>query len=125
MEVICCNDYSISGNVGNTAGISVTLAGDVSDAAVTDENGDYIFEHLANGDYTVTPWRESTWMTPTDASITINNLDVTGVDFSLRVNQAPEEPSSSTPENNAERINVQMNLSWISGDPDPGDTINL
>ncbi len=52
--------YNITGkfidNNGNIiAGLTVTLSGEIEKTTVTNENGEYIFENVPVGSYTVTP----------------------------------------------------------------------
>jgi len=74
-------DFSISGNVNHISGITVNLAGDDSAQVVTDNNGDYWFEHLSNGSYIVSPSPAVPPVAPLSIEVVINNEDVFGVDF--------------------------------------------
>ena len=52
--------YAISGTVtvhgdGDAAGIAVMMTGAATGEALTDQNGDYVFEDLQDGTYTITP----------------------------------------------------------------------
>lgn len=72
--------YDIGGTIldGDGAplpGVTVDLTGDATDSDITDGNGEYSFEDLWDGDYTVTPSKSATlsaWVfDPVDDDITI------------------------------------------------------
>jgi hypothetical protein len=73
---------SISGNAG-IAGATLTLSGDASTTTTADGSGNYTFSNLANGNYVVTPSLGGLVFTPTSRNVTINNVDVTGVNFTV------------------------------------------
>lgn len=83
LKVVCCNDYDLSGNVSTLADVLITLNGDKSGTTTTDASGNYKFQHLTNGDYTVTPSKDNYWFEPKSKTVTINNLDTSSVDFEL------------------------------------------
>ena len=73
---------SISGNISPaTAGITVSLSGAVSATAVTDSNGNYSFNNLASGDYTITPSAPGVSFSPSSQSATLSTASVTGINF--------------------------------------------
>ena len=39
------------------------------------------------------------------------------------INNAPYQPSNPSPENGEIDVNIETDLSWTGGDPDPGDTV--
>jgi hypothetical protein len=102
IEVLCCNDYDISGNVDGMDGISVTLSGDATGTVFTDtdQNGDYVFEHLANGNYTITPESNDHEFEPVYRQIMVNNLDVSGFDFLIFINDSDHDGLSDAIEEN-------------------------
>lgn len=75
--------YSISGTVSNTGAllVTMTLTGDNSGSTITDSKGNYSFPNLLNGSYTVTPSLSGHTFTPANISLTVNNADITGQDF--------------------------------------------
>ena len=73
--------YSISGTIANGASATVTLKGAGSATTTADVNGNYTFAGFANGTYTVTPSENLYTMTPASQSVTINNANATGVNF--------------------------------------------
>jgi lysophospholipase L1-like esterase len=79
-------NYSISGTITwqlrPFADVTVTLSGDASRTVNTDRFGRYTFTGLANGNYTITPGKAGYTFTPVDRSVTVNNANVTGQNFS-------------------------------------------
>jgi hypothetical protein len=75
--------YSISGTISGLSinGATVVLTGSSTAVATTDASGNYSFTGLQNGSYTVTPTATGFIFTPTSQSITINNSNLTGVNF--------------------------------------------
>ena len=77
--------YSISGTITLNSvgqpGVMVALTGVATGAAITDASGNYSFAGLQNGGYTVTPAIGGYSFTPGDASVTVNNANVTGINF--------------------------------------------
>ena len=72
--------YSISGTVesdgSGISGVTVTLSGAVTGTTTTDSNGNYTFNGLTNGSYTVTPSKSGYSFTPDN--VTVNNGNSTG-----------------------------------------------
>ena len=75
--------YSISGTVSGAvlSGVTITLSGDASASTITDAGGNYSFSNLANGSYTSTPSLAGYTFSPAGISLTVNNADVTGQNF--------------------------------------------
>ena len=77
--------HSISGRVtlngSGLAGVAVSLQGTSSNSATTNSDGTYTFTGIQNGLYTVTPALAGYTFTPANRSVTINNGDMTGEDF--------------------------------------------
>jgi len=57
------------------------LTGASSGNAITDGSGNYTFDNLANGSYTITPSKTGFTFIPTDNTQTVSGADITGVDF--------------------------------------------
>jgi hypothetical protein len=75
--------YRISGAVGGATaeGVTVALTGTASAVTTTSATGDYAFDGLANGSYTVTPSRNGFTFSPVSQLAAVNGADVTGRDF--------------------------------------------
>jgi hypothetical protein len=43
--------------------------------------------------------------------------------FTTRINHPPNTPSNPSPANGAVNVNINADLSWTGGDPDPGDEV--
>jgi alpha-tubulin suppressor-like RCC1 family protein len=91
LSVVCCNDYDISGTIANGFEITVTLDGDSSGTTTTSATGSYRFQHLTNGSYTITPDKASYRFEPESKTITVNNRDAAGVNFTMIVIDADSD----------------------------------
>ncbi len=85
--------YSISGTVSGavSAGVFVALDG-FSDhwcywSTYTGSSGNYTFNLLANGSYTVTPYLTGYTFDPAHIKVTINGADITGMNFVASLDQ--------------------------------------
>jgi uncharacterized protein (TIGR03437 family) len=77
--------WSISGNTSSTgAGATVTLSGAASATVTADASGNYSFTGLANGTYTVTPSKSGLTFSPANQSVSINNANVAGINFTAQ-----------------------------------------
>jgi hypothetical protein len=77
--------HSISGQVtldnAGLTGVTMALTGASTDNAITDASGNYTFDNLANGNYTVTPSLTGFTFSPTDNTPIVSGADITGVNF--------------------------------------------
>jgi Domain of unknown function (DUF4082)/Bacterial Ig domain/Carboxypeptidase regulatory-like domain len=75
--------YSIVGTITGpgSAGATVTLTGASTATTTTDASGNYSFNDLANGSYTVTPSNAGIAFTPASQTVTINSAHVMNVNF--------------------------------------------
>jgi hypothetical protein len=76
--------FSISGTISPAAsgsGATVTLSGAASATTTADGSGNFTFTGLSNGSYTVTPSKSGFTFSPANAPATVNNANVTGVNF--------------------------------------------
>lgn len=74
--------FSISGTITGVSGATVALSGASSATTTADGSGNFRFNNLANGNYTVMPSKAGLSFTPANKAVTINNANVTGVTFS-------------------------------------------
>lgn len=78
--------YTISGSVAppsDGSGAIVSLSGPLSASATVDSSGHYTLRGLVNGRYALTPGKEGYSFVPSSEIVTVNNSDVTGVDFTV------------------------------------------
>jgi hypothetical protein len=76
--------FSISGSIAPStsgSGATLTLSGAGSSTTTADSSGNYTFAGLANGTYTVTPSKAGLTFSPTSQTATVNNGNVTAVNF--------------------------------------------
>lgn len=81
--------YSISGTItpaSDGSGSSVALSGASSATASADGTGSYIFNGLANGNYTITPSKSGYSFTPTSQTATLNGANAGGLNFTVQPN---------------------------------------
>jgi hypothetical protein len=81
--------FPISGSITPSAsgsGATVTLTQGSTTIATTaaDTSGNFTFNNVVNGTYTVTPTRSGFGFTPTSKSVTVNGAPVTGVSFTAQ-----------------------------------------
>ncbi|MFZ3210109.1 MAG: carboxypeptidase regulatory-like domain-containing protein [Terriglobales bacterium] len=76
--------YSISGTISGAGGngATVSLMGPSSATTTADASGNYSFNGLANGYYTITPSNSGFTFTPASQNATVNNASVAAVNFS-------------------------------------------
>lgn len=81
--------YSVSGNITSggigMGGVTVVLSGNSSATTTTDNNGNYSFNSVQNGSYTVTPGKDGYAFTPANRSFTVNGANVTSINFTATV----------------------------------------
>ena len=74
--------FSITGSVGVAgSGATIALTGASSSNSTADSSGNFQFSGLANGTYTVTPTKGNLVFVPASRTVTINNANATGVNF--------------------------------------------
>ncbi len=87
--------YGISGTVnGSPTAVSMALAGPSSSTVSTSSTGSYTFSGLSNGAYTVTPSENGYTFNPVNATATIKNGSVTGLNFTAASTTAPPHSAS-------------------------------
>lgn len=90
--------YTISGTVtsgtSGLAGVAINLYGSYAASVITDANGNYNFAGLSTGNYTITPALTGYTFLPVSKTVTVNNADISGQDFSGTATTSP--PVSNT-----------------------------
>jgi len=84
VSVTAGTTYSITGTISPTTagnGATVQLTGTASATVTANSSGVYTFSGLATGSYTVTPSRTGYTFNPASSAVTVNNANVTGVNF--------------------------------------------
>lgn len=81
------NTYHISGTISGSggAGAMLNLSGTETTTTTADALGNYSFNGVVNGSYTVTPSNPGVSFTPVSRSVTVNGGVVTGVNFTAVV----------------------------------------
>lgn len=76
--------FAISGNISGPGGnsASVALTGAANATTTADSSGNYIFNGIANGTYTVTPNNSGFIFSPSSQGVTVNGNSITGFNFS-------------------------------------------
>jgi Domain of unknown function (DUF1929)/Bacterial Ig domain/Glyoxal oxidase N-terminus/Carboxypeptidase regulatory-like domain/SdrD B-like domain/Kelch motif len=79
--------WTISGSISPAAsgsGATVALSGASTTTTVADSNGNYSFAQLANGSYTITPSKTGFTFTPSTQSTTVNNANISSINFTAQ-----------------------------------------
>ena len=101
--------WSISGNVGTTAaGTTVALSGPTNAGTNADSSGNYIFNNLGNGSYTVTPSNAGFTFNPTSQPVTVNGANATGVSFTATANPTYSISGTVSPADLGANVNVSL-----------------
>ena len=88
---------TISGNVSpaaSGAGTTVSLGGAATATTTADANGNYSFTILSDGVYTVTPGKSLYSFSPANLSVTVNNANVSGANFTVAPGTLSVSPST-------------------------------
>lgn len=116
--------YSISGTIfsggAGQSGVIVGLTGAATNAAVTDASGNYSFTGLANGSYTVTPFKTGYSFMPANISaISVSGADVNNQNFTDIITQAYSCSGTLSPlgrwcdNNNGTIMDMTTGLVWL------------
>ncbi len=77
--------FSISGSVksggSGLSGVTMTLSGAGSASTTSDASGDFTFNGLPNGNYTITPSKTGYTFTPASSPQTVSSANITSIDF--------------------------------------------
>ena len=109
--------YSIYGTLSPSAqgsGATVTLSGTASGTTTTDGSGNYGFNGLSNGSYTVTPGKSGYSFRPAAQSVTINGANV-AVNFTVSSSQPPVAVSMSPTSAALSTGGQQQFTAYVSG----------
>ena len=81
------NIYALSGTLSGPggAGATVSLSGPESLSTSADSSGNYAFDGVTNGTYTVTPSRSGVTFNPSSLRATVNGTSLSGVNFTATV----------------------------------------
>jgi len=76
--------YSVSGTISgsNVVGVTINLTGSATANTMTDASGNYIFNGLANGAYTVTPVLAYYIIEPISTEVVVSGASLTNINFS-------------------------------------------
>lgn len=107
--------YSISGNAG-TANAAVALTGASSQNVTADASGNYSFNGLQNGSYTVTPTLSGFTFTPTSQNETVSSANITGVNFTA---SGPAQAPNCSPQ--TETFSGTVSVTCLN--PNSGTTV--
>ncbi|HEY7212788.1 MAG TPA: DUF4082 domain-containing protein [Bryobacteraceae bacterium] len=77
--------YSISGKISGTTAATVSLSGAASASAKTDSSGNFNFAGLLKGTYLLSPSQAGYVFSPPTRSVTVNNANITGQNFTAAV----------------------------------------
>jgi hypothetical protein len=76
--------YSISGTItpaSDGAGAAVTLSGSANATTTADALGNFVFNGVADGTYSVVPRKAGFSFSPSNSSVSVNGANVTGLNF--------------------------------------------
>jgi hypothetical protein len=79
--------WTLSGSItpaSADSGATITLGGTFSATTTADSNGNYSFNGLANGSYSVTPSKSGVTFSPSDQPITFNGAIQSGINFTAQ-----------------------------------------
>ncbi len=101
--------WSISGSVGTTAsGTTVTLSGSASASTAADGSGNYSFNNLPNGSYTVTPSNAGFTFNPPSQPVTLSGANATNVSFTATPNPTYSISGTISPTNLGANVSVAL-----------------
>jgi parallel beta-helix repeat protein len=90
--------FSLSGTISpatNGTGVTVTLSGAARATTTTDNSGNYSFNGLQGGSYTVAATKNTFNFSPARKSLTLSTADLTGVNFAITKGSTPNVLSIS------------------------------
>lgn len=92
------SSFSISGIMDGDVqkGVTITLSGAGSSSTTTDTSGNYIFEGIAGGSYTVTSTLTGYTFTPTSQTVMIAGANASAINFTSTINTGSLSSISGT-----------------------------
>jgi hypothetical protein len=103
--------HAVSGTItlngSGLSGVSVSIPGTLPLSVTSGADGTYTLTGLQNGLYTVIPFRTGYAFTPVNRSVSVNNSDVTGQDFTAAATALPTGFPATVPAGNY-RIDIQV-----------------
>jgi hypothetical protein len=99
--------YSISGNAGIPSAL-ISYTGTSSGSVFADGSGNYTISGLANGPYTITPSKVGYTFSPTSASETVSNANITGVNFTATLTSYWSQPDCRLVPNASRSVNLTL-----------------
>jgi Domain of unknown function (DUF4082)/Bacterial Ig domain len=82
---VVSNPLSLSGTISGGAGATINLGGFATSTTVADASGNYSFNGLLGGSYSVTPTETGVLFSPGTQSVVLSGANVTGVNFQGQV----------------------------------------
>lgn len=99
--------WSLSGAVTPALqGVTVTLGGAAQGSTTTDDKGSYSFTGLSNGSYSVTPTLNGYIFNPASKQVTINNGNLTNINFVVTSAQTWSISGTITPATSGITVNL-------------------
>ena len=119
VTVSVVSGFSISGITSGGGGATVNLSGAASATVTADASGNYAFTGLASGSYIVVPSQGGYTFSPTSAAVTVNNSNVTGVNFTAIVNSVGQtllttQTPALTNVRDGVNVNYELGMSFTS-----------
>lgn len=97
----------------------------INTTSFSDAEGDFVFEEIAVGDYSISVEKEGFITTYEPATVLLN--DVTNVVFELLIetalNKAPLSPTLLSPENQKKDLELEVDFIWQSSDPEEDEIL--
>ena len=125
LSVLCSNDYDLTGSVG-VAGVTVALTGDSVQTVTSGKGGAYLFPHLTNGGYTVTPQFSPKTFQPLTRQIILNNQDVSSANFTVATaNLSVVVAGSGGGSVNSNPVGIATTSGMVTATFDAGTPVNL
>jgi hypothetical protein len=106
--------FSISGTISpaaNGSGATVALSGAASATTTADTSGNYSFNGLANGNYTVTPSKTGFSFSPVNQAVPVSGANITAINFTASAVAPQTLFTTQTPQS----VNLNDGVSYELG----------